>query len=469
LIDVQVGRRDFLRSGLIATGAALAGPSVWRAALAAPAQPGPGPYGELKNPDVNGIMLPEGFTSRLIALSGRQVAHTPYNWHDYPDGGATYPTDQGGWIYVSNSEVADTGGAGAVRFDNLGNIVDAYRILEGTSRNCAGGPTPWGTWLSCEETSRGRVWECDPTGKREPILLSKLGTFQHEAAAVDPGGRRVYLTEDRDDGGFYRFTPRRYPNLAAGVLEIARVEDIARVHAGGASAVTWRPIPDPEYFNAEPTRRQVGERTPFAGGEGCWFDSGIVYFTTKRDNRVWSYRTADATIELLYDGTTTQRILLGVDNVFVSPRSGDVFVAEDGDDLDIVMITAERRVTRLLKLVGSVHQGSELTGPALNPAGDRFYFSSQRSFGKGATYEVTGPFRTTRATTPSATPTASAVPSTPAAAAGSSILPAPASPVESSDNTAGKAVFSGALAVGGAAAAVVGAKRLRGRRKPEEL
>ena len=463
---MQVGRRDFLRSGLIATGAAIAGPSIWRAALAAPAQPGPGPYGDLKKPDANGIMLPEGFTSRLIALSRQRVALTPYTWHDYPDGGATYPTDQGGWIYVSNSEVADAGGAGAVRFDSVGNIVDAYRILEGTSSNCAGGPTPWGTWLSCEETARGRVWECDPTGKREPILLSKLGTFTHEAAAVDPEGRRVYLTEDRDDGGFYRFTPRNYPNLAAGVLEIARVEDIARVHAGGASAVTWRPIPDPEYFRAEPTRRQVSVRTPFAGGEGCWFDSGVVYFTTKGDNRVWSYRTADATIELLYDGTTTQRVLLGVDNVYVAPRSGDVFVAEDGGDLDIVMITPERRVARLLKLVGSVHDGSELTGPALSPAGDRFYFSSQRSFRKGATYEVTGPFRTTRTTTPSMTPTASSEPSTtPSAVAGSSLLPAPVSPVESPDNAAGKAIFSGVLALGGAAAAVAGAKRVATRRR----
>ncbi|HJR18943.1 MAG TPA: alkaline phosphatase PhoX, partial [Actinomycetota bacterium] len=179
-------RRDFLASSLLAAGAAVFGPALWRglAAAGAPAQPGNGPYGPLQEPDENGLMLPAGFTSRVIAISGVPVLGSTYVWHIFPDGGATYATPDGGWIYVSNSEVPQIGGCGAVRFTKDGDIADAYSILSGTSTNCAGGPTPWGTWLSCEETDSGRVWECDPSGERPAEVRPAMGSFSHEAAAV---------------------------------------------------------------------------------------------------------------------------------------------------------------------------------------------------------------------------------------------------------------------------------------------
>jgi secreted PhoX family phosphatase len=400
----KIGRRDFLASGLVVVGAALAGPSLWRSALAKPAQAGSGPYGPLMPPDENGLMLPAGFSSREIARGGVPVLGTAHPWHIFPDGGATYVTPDGGWIYVSNSEVPGAGGAGALRFSRDGTIVDAYSILTGTSSNCAGGSTPWGTWLSCEETDDGRVWECDPTGARAAVVRPALGTFNHEAAAVDPVGKQLYLTEDDGSGRFYRFTPARYPDLVSGTLEAARVADMKAVEAGGASKVDWVKVPDPTASIA-PTKAQAPGSTPFRGGEGCWYDSGAVYFTTKGDDRVWMYWPGPGTLELLYDRKTAKDpILSGVDNIIVSGWTGDAFIAEDGGDLDVVMITPNRVAARLLKLTGRGHEGipgidetrSEITGPALNPAGDRFYFSSQRGYGFGVTYEITGPFRRTR-------------------------------------------------------------------------
>ena len=150
-------------------------------------------------------------------VSGLPVAG--YTWHEFPDGGATFAQPDGGWIYVSNSEssAAVSGGASAIRFSADGQITSAYRILGGTRQNCAGGPTPWGTWLSCEETGFGFVYECDPTGAAPARKLRALGAFKHEAAAVDPINRHVYLTEDKSDGRLYRFTPRNYPDLSLGV------------------------------------------------------------------------------------------------------------------------------------------------------------------------------------------------------------------------------------------------------------
>ncbi|MFD6420085.1 alkaline phosphatase PhoX [Streptomyces sp. NPDC060194] len=385
-------RRNFLRGAVVGGSAAALGGTLWRGAShAAPAQPGAGPYGALRAADGNGIQLPNGFTSRVVARSGQKVAGTSYTWHSAPDGGACY-ADGTGWIYVSNSEVAVTGGAGAIRFSSTGAITGAYRILSNTQVNCAGGKTPWNTWLSCEEVDRGYVYETDPWGVKAAVRRDAMGRFKHEAAAADPVRRTIYLTEDVSDGGFYRFTPTTWGDLSAGRLEIM---------VGSTSAtsgpVTWATVPNPGGSGTA-TRNQVSGAKRFNGGEGCHYADDTCWFTTKGDNRVWQYNAAAGTIELAYDDSLVpggSAPLTGVDNVTGS-ASGDLFVAEDGGNLEICVITPNDVVAPFLRVTGQ--SSSEITGPAFSPDGRRLYFSSQRgtsgSSSGGITYEVTGPFRT---------------------------------------------------------------------------
>jgi secreted PhoX family phosphatase len=238
------------------------------------------------------------------------------------------------------------------------------------------------------------VWECDPWGLRRARVLPDMGSFAHEAAAIDPVRKQVYLTEDRPDGRFYRFTPTVWHDLARGLLEVAR-----RASDG---SVTWHEINDPHARNLE-TRYQVPSSTRFGGGEGCYYADGHVYITTKDDNRVWDLDIDAANMSILYNGADygTPR-LTGVDNLIVA-KSGDILVAEDGGSMEIIMITREGALAPLLKATGVQHfdnvvidglpTESEISSIAFNPAGNRLYFSSQRGFGIGITYEVRGPFR----------------------------------------------------------------------------
>ncbi len=404
-------RRGFFRVALASAGATAMLPTATMAGAAPRRQAADGPYGSIdaRTPDENGLLLPEGFTSRRIAVAGEPVGDTDYRWHLFPDGASTFDDGDGGWYYVCNSEVFGpdgAGGASGVHFDADGEIVDAYRVLEGTTANCAGGPTPWGTWLSCEERidGQGQVWEVDPTGDTPGQPHPALGRWAHEAVAVDPDDEVLYLTEDDPGGKLYRFTPDAYPDLSAGVLEAAVV--------AADGAVTWTVVGDPSAASA-PTREQVPDATTFPGNEGIWYHDRTIVFTSKGDNRVHAIDLDAQQYSQLWDGSSTDP-LSGVDNVTVAAASGDVFVAEDGGNMEVVLITPDGDVVPFVRVVEPGHEGSEVTGPAFSPDGTRLYISSQRgptpgtladiagdlgvtgdSRNGGMTWEVTGPFRTT--------------------------------------------------------------------------
>ena len=382
-------RRSLLRATVLGAGAVALPFTGWSAAYAT-AQPGAGPYGKLRPADGHGIRLPAGFACDVVARSGRRVPGTTYRWHDAPDGGATF-ADGDGWIYVSNSEVPvrGRGGASMIRFGADGRVTAARRILSGTTSNCAGGGTPWLSWLSCEEIDRGRVFETYPRGG-PAVARPALGRFRHEAAAADPVRRVVYLTEDEPDGRFYRFVPDRWPDLSAGGLQVLRAG------TGTTGPFTWATVPDPAGAPKR-TRHQVPGAKVFNGGEGCYLAGDTVWFTTKGDGRIWEVDLSGGKYRLAYDDNLVRSgppPLTGVDNLTGS-AGGDLYVAEDHGNMEVCLVTPAGRVSPFLRVTGQ--DSSELCGVAFNPGGDRLYFSSQRGrrgvLTDGITYCVSGPFR----------------------------------------------------------------------------
>ena len=249
------------------------------------------------------LALPEGFSYlsmswRGDALAGGGVVPARH------DGGAALRGRRGLVHYVRNHELTTRipfapdsatydpiagGGTTTVVFDpHHGRLVETVATLSGTIRNCAGGPTPWNTWLSCEETlagpptfaeRHGFVFEVPALGLGDPRPLRGLGRFSHEAVAVNPWTGIVYLTEDRTQSGLYRFVPDRYGHLRdGGRLEMLRILgapnfDTGQGLADGSSfAVDWVPIADPESSPFAQGAVQGG--AIFRRGEGIWYGGG---------------------------------------------------------------------------------------------------------------------------------------------------------------------------------------------------
>lgn len=423
-------RREFLRNLFLLAGAAAAGPLLTACGGSSGASGAAGQGGRvagrfasisaLGEPNEFGVRLPEGFTMRTVASAGQAVGSSGYPWHIFPDGGGVMPRVGGGWYYISNSEVPGVGtigfsfpelapltdpletlvpglgGASAIEFAADGSIVDAYRILSGTTFNCSGCVTPWQTWLSCEEIPAGQVWECDPTGREAAVARPALGLFSHEATAIDAARKVIYMTEDMPDGRFYRWLPApgdwpadaRRPALQNGRLQVLQVGG-AGVGAAltGPQPVVWRDALAPDQPQ---DRHRLAGITAFDGGEGLWVHGDYVYFATKGDNRIWVYDIAAGLIEVLYDlATSDTPILSGVDNITVSDR-GDILVAEDGGDMQVVVLLPDGRIKPLLQIVGQ--DQSEVAGIAFSPDGRRLYFTSDRGGpngpGLGITYEL---------------------------------------------------------------------------------
>jgi secreted PhoX family phosphatase len=314
----------------------------------------------------------------------------------------TFATPSGDTLIVQNHEQGSTGSPGVVAPASLtydaaaqggtstllvgsdGSLVSQVVSLGGTVSNCAGGMTPWGTWLTCEETEakkgtsgytkhHGWVFEVDPADPSrhpDPTPLTGLGRFPHEAAAVDPTSGDVYLTEDASspNGLLYRFLPDdrspRYGALRAGgtllAMHVAGVDDLSVFTEPGTTLdVAWKPVPDASAAVLS-TRKQFTYRNFSTGAtvvgpggavtrskklEGLWWGRGRLFVVASfahgradwsdgtHDGQIWSYQPSSGKLRLearFAPATDKDTMPDGPDNITVSPYGG-LFVARCED------------------------------------------------------------------------------------------------------------------------------------------
>lgn len=395
-----LSRRGFLRrsagvAGSVAVGS-LAGIEglAARSVVAAPGLPhgktqaslGEGGYGLLQpTPDLeDGVMrlaLPKGFRYRSFGQAGKLMSDgflTPLAH----DGMAAFPLPNGNIRLIRNHEDRNGPGQGSLggedhmKYDSHAGggttsleieprtreLVRDYISLSGTTVNCAGGPTPWGTWLTCEETiagptggwgkPHGYIFEVpvDASGPVAAQPLTAMGRFVHEAVAIDPDSGVVYETEDRGTSGFYRFIPDHPGFLeAGGRLQMLAIKgkpnyDTSKgQRMGKALPVTWVDIQDPDPISAETNDLAVFEQGVANGGaifsrlEGCWYGDGSIFFNATSGGdaglgQVWEYRprgNSGGQLILVFESQSAD-VLESPDNLCVTPRGGLV-LCEDGD------------------------------------------------------------------------------------------------------------------------------------------
>ena len=327
----------------------------------------------------NGSATPGGHDGAACFLGGDGLVYYVRN-HELEGGGkwATGPS------YDNGSGAC--GGTTTVVVNPNGSYVKTFPSLTGTIRNCAGGPTPWQSWLTCEEnlgnrnnTSRlqnhGFTFEVPAFGVGLPTAITDMGRFNHEAAAVDPVSGFVYQTEDQGFSGIYRYKPNvrqgnkaipphemKAGDLAKGgtlwMLKILEQDklDTTRVTRGAGEPPTfhvdWVRIADPtkrdgdgkEGGSIDGSGKGVFEQgwdrgcASFRRGEGMWYGEGKIYFACTSggpsgQGQIWELDPAASLLRMIYDSPSAG-VLSNPDNVAVSPAGGLVLCEDSGEPVN---------------------------------------------------------------------------------------------------------------------------------------
>lgn len=443
-----VSRRQFLRRGALTAGGAAIALAPGSAIAHRGRRAG---FGELVDDPGGLIDLPRGFRYRVVQTVEDRLSGGAPVPGDF-DGMAAFPGRRDSVVLVRNHELrtrdlatkapvpgrnpyaADApGGTTALVVDRDRRVAESFVTSSGTLNNCAGGATPWGTWLTCEEdrtTGHGFVFEVDPSDpenrlSRTPIRA--MGFFSHEAVDIDPRTGIAYLTEDDFRGAqvppeqevpgatrssfLYRYLPDNRSQRAGSLHDGGRLQvmcvdeaplaDMDLGSSGDRFRVVWRGVgaEDP----AADALRVGGAR--FQRLEGCFFAGGAFWFddTSGGENRHGQlFRLLPSgdpagggvdVLELFLEGDNAEQ-MDSPDNICITPW-GDLWFAEDGDGTQRVMgVTPDGGVYEFARnrLVGSSGPGddaSEFCGPAFSPDGRTFFLNIQDP---GHTLAIWGPF-----------------------------------------------------------------------------
>ncbi len=327
------------------------------------------------------------------------------------------------------------GGTTTLLYDTVTRKVEKqFLSLAGTVRNCAGGPTPWGSWITCEETTQSadKFHEQDhgynfevparaDSGLVKAIPIKPMGRFYHEAVAIDPATGIVYQTEDRPDGLIYRYIPTTPGNLLAGgrlqalKIHAARSFDTRnwsrhRVSVGDVLEVEWADLEDIESPTDELRYEGYfgGKAARFARAEGMWFGRASVYFActnggAKLHGQIWKYTPsphegrADESkspgkLELFIEPEDSS-IAENADNLTMAPW-GDVFVCED-NDRDCKRLLRVTPTGKVIEFARNTYNFSELAGVTFSPDGSTLFVNIQNP---GLTVAVWGPWKSLEGT-----------------------------------------------------------------------
>ena len=309
-------------------------------------------------------------------------------------------------------------------------LVRDFVSLSGTLLNCAGGRTPWNSWISCEETVLGPTKSKDSDGRNQggfqtghgycfevpaaadkavaPVPLKEMGRFTHEAVAVDSETGIVYLTEDLPAAGFYRFITRKRGQLAAGGrLQMLAVKerpnfDTRTHHKSGATwAATWVDIQDPDPPEAESDSLAVYKQGIAAGAatfarlEGCFYGNGRVYFTStsggdKQLGQVWEYAPSgkdEGKLTLVFQPDDSS-VLYMPDNICLA--GSNLIICEDNDHTNYLrVLTPQGRIFNLARNITPRFEKKEFAGLTFSPDGQTLFVNLQIP---GMTFAIWGPW-----------------------------------------------------------------------------